>query len=96
MEKNSEEDKKYFDNYEENRIELEKKIKESKILNDKLINENKRIINEFDNKKELINEYESNNEKISLDEYKKRLNTSNDTYEKEIQKLKEELKKSKM
>ena len=36
-----------------------------------------------------------NNEKISLDEYKKRLNTSNDTYEKEMQKLKEELKKSK-
>ena len=40
-------------------------------------------------------ENKSNNEKISLDEYKKRLNTSNDTYEKEIQKLKEELKKSK-
>ena len=40
--KKLEEDKKYFDNYEENSIELEKKIKESKILNDKLINEKKR------------------------------------------------------
>ena len=40
--KKLEEDKKYFDNYEENRIELEKKIKESKILNDKLINEKKK------------------------------------------------------
>ena len=46
-----EENKKYFDNYEENRIELEKKIKESKILNDKLINENKKIIKELDKKK---------------------------------------------
>ena len=45
-----EENKKYFDNYEENRIELEKKIKESTILNDKLINENKKIIKELDKK----------------------------------------------
>ena len=52
-----------------------------------LNNEYKQIIQELENK--------LNNEKISLDEYKKRLNTSNDTYEKEIQKLKEELKKSK-
>ena len=59
LEKNLEEDKKYFDNYGENKIELEKKIKESKILSDKLINKNKKIIKELDNKKELINEYES-------------------------------------
>ena len=52
-----------------------------------LNNEYKQIIQELENK--------LNNEKISLDEYKKRLNTSNDAYEKEIQKLKEELKKSK-
>ena len=52
-----------------------------------LNNEYKQIIQELENK--------LNNEKISLDEYKKRLNTSNDTHEKEIQKLKEELKKSK-
>ena len=36
-----EENKKYFDNREENRIELKKNVKESKILNDKLINENR-------------------------------------------------------
>ena len=39
-------------------------------------------------KQELKNKL--NNEKISLDEYKKRFNTLNDTHEKEIQKLKEE------
>ena len=33
--------------------------------------------------------------KISLDEYKKRTNKSNETYEKEIQKLKKKLTKSK-
>ena len=32
-----------------------------------------------------------NNEKISLDEYKKRLNTLNHTYEKEIQKLRRKI-----
>ena len=37
-----EENKKHFDNYEDNRIELEKNIKESKMLNDKLINKNKK------------------------------------------------------
>ena len=62
--KNLEEDKKYFDNYEENRIELEKEIKESKILNDKLINKNKKIIKELDNKKELIYEYKSEVDKL--------------------------------
>ena len=46
-----EEDKKYFNNYEENRIELEKKIKELKILNDKSINEKEELIKELDNKK---------------------------------------------
>ena len=65
MEKHLEEDKKYFDNYEENRIELEKKIKESKTLNDKLINKNKKIIKELDSKKELINEYESELDKLN-------------------------------
>ena len=46
-----EENEKYLNNYEENRIETEKKIKESKILNDELIEENKKIIKELDNKK---------------------------------------------
>ena len=67
MEKNLEEDKKYFDNYEEKRIELEKKFKKSKILNDKLINKNKKIIKELDNKKELINEYESELDKLNYE-----------------------------
>ena len=53
LEKIMEENKKYFDNYEENRIELEKKIKEPKILNDKLINENKKIIKELGKKKRV-------------------------------------------
>ena len=55
----------YFDNYEENKIELEKKIKESKILNDKLINKKEEIIKELDNKKELINEYEADYKQIN-------------------------------
>ena len=59
----------------------------------------KEISNELNNKGISINEYKQiiqelknklNNKKISLDEYKKRLNTLNDTHEKEIQKLKEE------
>ena len=62
-----EENKKYFDNYEKNRIELARKIKESKILNDKLINKNKKIIKELDNKKELINEYESELDKLNYE-----------------------------
>ena len=37
-------------------METEKKIKESMILNDKLIKEKEEIIKELDNKKELINE----------------------------------------
>ena len=43
------------------KIELKqkKKIKESMILNDKLIKEKEEIIKELDNKEELINEYES-------------------------------------
>ena len=48
---------KNLDDYEENRIEKRKKINESKILNDKLIEEKEEIIKELDDKKELINEY---------------------------------------
>ena len=66
-----EENKKYFDNREENRIELKKNVKESKILNDKLINENKKIIKELDNKKELINEYESELDKLNYEHNQK-------------------------
>ena len=56
---------KYFNDYEENQIETEKEIKESKILNDKLIKEKEEIIKELDNKEKLINEYESElNKKI--------------------------------
>ena len=51
LEKQIEEDKKYFNDYENNRIETEKKIKESMILNDKLIEEKEEIIKELDNKK---------------------------------------------
>ena len=69
--------KKYIDNYEENRIELEKRIKESKILNDKLINENKKIIKELDNKKELINEYESELDKLNYEHNQKVKEISN-------------------
>ena len=72
-----EENKKYFDNYEENIIELEKKIKKSKILNDKLINENKKIIKELDNKKELINEYESELDKLNYEHNQKVKEMSN-------------------
>ena len=71
MEKNLEEDKKYFDNYEKNKIETEKKIKESKILNDKLINQNKKIIKELDTKKELINEYELELDKLNYEHNQK-------------------------
>ena len=42
-----------------------KQIKESKILNDKLIEENEKIIKELDNKEELINEYESELNKLN-------------------------------
>ena len=45
-----------FDDYEENRIETRKKINESKILNDKLIEGKEEIIKELDNKEKLINE----------------------------------------
>ena len=107
MEKKLEEDKKYFDNYEENRIELEKKIKESKILNDKLINKNKKIIKELDNKKELINKYESELDKLNYEHNQKvkeisnelnnkgisinKLNTLNNEYKQIIQELENKL-----
>ena len=37
-----------------------KNIKESNILNDKLIKEKEEIIKELDNKEKLINEYDQN------------------------------------
>ena len=43
LEKTFEENKKYFDSYEENRIKKDRKIKKSKILNDKLIKEKEEI-----------------------------------------------------
>ena len=105
--KKLEEDKKYFDNYEENRIELEKKIKESKILNDRLINEKQEIIKELDNKKELINEYKSELNELNYKHNQKvqeilkelndkgisinKLNTLNNEYEQKLQELKNEL-----
>ena len=49
----------YFNDNEENKIKAEKKIKESNILNDKLMKEKEEIIKELDNKEKLINEYES-------------------------------------
>ena len=46
-------------------LKLKKKIKESMILNDKLIEEKEEIIKELDNKEKLINEYESELNKIN-------------------------------
>ena len=51
LEEKLEENEKYFDNYEENRIETEKKIKELNKLNDELNKEKEEIIKELDNKK---------------------------------------------
>ena len=105
--KNLEEDKKYFNNYEENRIKLEKKIKESKILNDKLINENEKIIKELDNKKKLINEYASEFDKLNYKHNQKvqkiakefndkdilinKLNKLKNEHEQKVQKIAKEL-----
>ena len=61
----------YFNNNEENKIEIEKKIKESKILNDKLIKEKEEIIKELDNKERLINEYESELDKLNYEHKQK-------------------------
>ena len=44
-----------------------KNIKESKILNDKLIEENEKIIKELDNKKELIDVYEPELNKLNYE-----------------------------
>ena len=84
MEKNLEENKKYFDNYEENRIELEKKIKKSKMLNDKLINENEKIIKELDYEKKLINEYESKLDKLNYKHNQKTQKVAKDLNDKGI------------
>ena len=61
----------YFNDNEENKIETEKKIKESKILNNKLIKEKEEIIKELDNKEKLINEYESELNKINYEHKQK-------------------------
>ena len=61
----------YFNDNEENKIETEKKFKESKILNDKLIKEKEEIIKELDNKEKLINEYESELNKINYEHKQK-------------------------
>ena len=66
-----EELEKNLDDYEENRIETRKKINESKILNDKLIEEKEEIIKELDNKEKLINEYESKLNKINYEHKQK-------------------------
>ena len=58
---------KNLDDYEENRIEARKKINESKILNDKLIEEKEEIIKELDDKKELINEYKVELNKLNYE-----------------------------
>ena len=61
----------YFNDNEENKIETETKIKESKILNNKLIKEKEEIIKELDNKEKLINEYESELNKINYEHKQK-------------------------
>ena len=48
-----------------------KNIKESKILNNKLIKEKEEIIKELDNKEKLINEYESELNKINYEHKQK-------------------------
>ena len=48
-----------------------KKIKESKILNNKLIKEQEEIMKELDNKEKLINEYESELNKINYERKQK-------------------------
>ena len=107
LEEKIEEDKNYFNNYEENRIELEKKIKELKILNDSLIKEIKEINEKLNNKEKLNNEYEKELYALNY-EYKQKieelteelnnrgisinkLNKINNKYEQKIEELKEEL-----
>ena len=93
--------------YEENRIETRKKINESKILNDELIEEKEKILKGLDDKKELINEYKVELNKLSYEHNQNvqeivkelndkgilfnKLNTLNNEYKLKIQKLKNEL-----
>ena len=62
---------KNLDDYEENRIETRKKINESKILNDKLIEEKQEVIKELHDKKELINEYKVELNKLNYEHNQK-------------------------
>ena len=98
---------KNLDDYEENRIKTRKKINESKILNDKLIEEKEEIIKELDNKEKLINEYESELNKINYEHKQKvqkmikalndkgisldKLNKLNNEYEQIVQEMTKEL-----
>ena len=97
----------YFNDNEENKIETEKKTKESKILNDKLIKEKEEIIKEFDNKEKLINEYELELDKLNYEHNQKvqemtkelndkgipldKLNKLNNEYEQIVQEMTKEL-----
>ena len=49
----------------------EKKINESKILNDKLIEEKEEIIKELDNNKKLINEYQVESNRLNYEHKQK-------------------------
>ena len=91
------------------KIELKQKknIKELKILKDKLIKENEKIIKELDNKEKLINKYEAELNKLNYEHKQKvqeivkelidkgisldKLNALNNEYEQKIQELKKEL-----
>ena len=65
----------------------QKKIKESKILNDKLIKEKEEIIKELDNKEKLIYEYESELNKINYEHKQKVQNIAKKLYDKGISKI---------
>ena len=85
----------------------QKKFKESKILNDKLIKEKEEIIKGLDNKEKLINEYESELNKINYEHNQKvqkmtkelndkgisldKLDKLNDEYEQILQEMTKEL-----
>ena len=97
----------YFNDNEESKIETRKKINESNILNDKLIEEKEEIIKELDNKEKLINEYESELNKINYEHKQKvqemikelndkgislhKLNKLNNEYEQIVQEMTKEL-----
>ena len=77
------------------------------MLNDKLINENEKIIKELDNKKKLINEYESELDKLTYKHNQKvqkiakelndkdiltnKLNKLKNEHEQKVQKIAKEL-----